>query len=107
MNRDWLTWTARACRPIRFKHDRRAAERELRAHLEDEALALMESGLTREQAQKKALAAMLGLPWAFCVYGPFCGTAHTKTAVLRNRKSFTKRRLHSYYVCSSISYSYI
>lgn len=58
MNRDWLTWTARACRPIRFKHDRRAAERELLAHLEDEALALMESGLTREQAQKKALAAM-------------------------------------------------
>lgn len=58
MNRDWLTWTAQACRPIRFKHDRRAAERELLAHLEDEALALMESGLTREQAQKKALAAM-------------------------------------------------
>ena len=58
MNRDWLTWTAQACRPIRFKRDRRAAERELLAHLEDEALALMESGLTREQAQKKALSSM-------------------------------------------------
>ena len=54
-------------------------------------------------------------PWRPCLacHGPFAFMAlsaaqrHTKTAVLRNRKSFTKRRLHSYYVCSSISYSYI
>lgn len=58
-NSEWVAWTVRACRRIRFGLDRRAAERELMAHLEDKARTLMEeSGLTERQAQEKALAAM-------------------------------------------------
>lgn len=57
-NNRWRDWAARACSHIRFRPDRAAVEKELLAHLEDEATALLESGLTGEQAQKKALDSM-------------------------------------------------
>ena len=56
---DWVIWTTRACCRIRFGPDRRAAQKELLAHLEDKARTLVEeSGLTERQAREKALAAM-------------------------------------------------
>lgn len=58
-NSEWVIWTVRACCRIRLGYDRRAAERELLAHLEDEAEAIRrEKELTAYEAEQQALAAM-------------------------------------------------
>ena len=42
---------------------------------------------------KKPMAAMFGLPWAFCVYGPFCGTAPHQNSSFAKPEKFHKKAL--------------
>lgn len=57
-NTVFTSWCQKATEKIRYGPDRRVVSRELMGHLEDHRDALMEQGLTREEAERKALEAM-------------------------------------------------
>ena len=54
----FIEWCQTATEKIRYKPDREAVTRELMAHLEDHRDALMDQGLTKQEAEQKAVTAM-------------------------------------------------
>ena len=58
MEHNFSLWCQKATEKIRYGPDRRVVCRELMDHLEDHRDTLMEHGLTREEAEQKALEAM-------------------------------------------------
>ncbi len=58
MEHNFSLWCQKATEKIRYGPDRRVVSQELMDHLEDHREALMEQGLTREEAERKALDSM-------------------------------------------------
>ena len=58
MENNFSLWCQKATEKIRYEPDRRVVSQELMDHLEDHRDALMKQGLTREEAERKALEAM-------------------------------------------------
>jgi len=52
------SWCSRATAHIRFKADRPAVEQELMEHMEDHFNALLQEGLTLQEAERQTLCAM-------------------------------------------------
>ena len=74
---NFITWCLRATSLIRYGPDRNMVSKELMDHLEDHRSALMEQGMTQEEASEKALEAMGSAdeiaPQLAAVHRPFWG----------------------------------
>lgn len=74
---NFITWCLRATSLIRYGPDRKMVSKELMDHLEDHRSALMEKGMTQEEASEKALEAMGSAdeiaPQLAAVHRPFWG----------------------------------
>ena len=57
-NNKFLIWCQAATEKIRYGPDRKAVSQELMAHLEDHRDALMAQGMSKEEAERKAVTAM-------------------------------------------------
>ena len=81
------SWCSRATANIRFKADRPAVEQELLEHMEDHFNALLQEGLTLQEAERQTLCAMgdadeTGAALAK-VHKPYLGAGFFRLWVLR------------------------
>ena len=80
-NYTFAKWCLEAVSQIKYTADRDEVYEELRAHLEDHRDALMEQGIPREEAEKRALEAMGSAkeiaPQLAAVHKPFWGYVYS------------------------------